>query len=509
MRFFDLQFYLGDEGVALVNGWRIALGQVPVRDFFEIIPPFSFMPTAAAFALFGPTLATARALTLLYALLLMLSLDGLAGTLTKDLRFRSAAVLLAVPLGVFHYPMPSHHWLATLLQIWAILALFKGVSLGGHWAWGLLAGAFAALAVFTLQDQGSYFVLALCLFFFPWVADRAARRRTFIAWSAGGVAVLAAFALYLLPRVNLGEIWYQWFTFPSQNYQRIAGNASTFLGGWSELLSYVNGPVFSTHPFQTFGFIILMAFVFVLPFCGALSALVALKGGDVRWKIGGLSAGFIAAYATCLHRWALLNLVWAAPFALVLTLLGLSRATGAKNLVLRWGAWTALATILGAALVFSVAGFVEASVYKTFQVVTPAGTWRTQNPEHAKVVQGAVDAIEAIVPKSCRLLCVGFTPLLNFMTLRPCPTPWNYYLFGYNTEAQAQETITALQKKPESYVCMVRRKLAEAGGDAFGRYLLANYSIVWQNEEFLLLAPTTTQGKRPANNQPQPPAIKK
>jgi hypothetical protein len=505
LRLFDLQFILGDEGVALVNGWRIALGQVPVRDFFEIIPPFSFMPTAAAFALFGPTLVAARVLTLIYGLLLMLSMDALVGTVAKDLRFRTVAVLLAVPLGVFYYPMPSHHWVVNLLQVWALLALFEGVRRSNHWAWGLLAGALSALAVFTLQDQGSYFVLALCLFFFPWINNRASMRRVFFAWMAGGVGILSAFAIYLLPRVSLERIWYQWYTFPRQNYGKIAENTGTFFRGWGwrELISSWNGNVFAIHPFQTCGLFILLGFVSLLPFLGLLSALTALKDREIRWKAGGLMAGLLAAYGTCLHRWALLNLVWAAPFALVLALFALLRATGAKNPVLcQRSAWAMLALLSAAALAFSATHFVLASSYQTFPVVTPAGTWRTQNPNHAHSVQGAVDAVLAIVPGDGKLLCIGFTPLFNFMTQRPCPTQWNYYLFGYNTEAQARATITAVQGPPSAYVCMVKRYLAEAGGDAFGRYLLANYSIVWQNEEFLLLAPTTTQGKRRANNQP-------
>ena len=71
--FFDYGYIHGDEGVALMGGWRIALGEHPYLDYLEFFPPFSLLPTALFFLLFGANFLTARILVLCYAILLIFS----------------------------------------------------------------------------------------------------------------------------------------------------------------------------------------------------------------------------------------------------------------------------------------------------------------------------------------------------------------------------------------------------------------------------------------------------
>jgi hypothetical protein len=119
----DLKPLVGDEGVLAMDAWRINQGQVPQRDFFELIPPVAAYVQAAVFYILGPSVLSLRLLGALYGVALLV-LAWVAGRLyLKNPLFISLPLALLIPFGVGVWPFASHHWLADIFLLAALLAL--------------------------------------------------------------------------------------------------------------------------------------------------------------------------------------------------------------------------------------------------------------------------------------------------------------------------------------------------------------------------------------------------
>ena len=208
---FDMKLLPGDEGVALMNGWRLSMGEVPHRDFFVIVPPVSFLPTAAAFKLFGPSVAAGRTLAFLMAIALVLLVDLLVRKFGGGFFMRLLSLSVLVPYGVSYWPIPSHHWWADIFCLLSAVLLVSALDASSAGpvrrtrAISLFAGISAALAALSLQDQGAYFIL-LVSGFLAWrsfapggAAEEKASCRGVLGFAAAGVLLtVIPFAGWLL-----------------------------------------------------------------------------------------------------------------------------------------------------------------------------------------------------------------------------------------------------------------------------------------------------------------------
>ncbi len=476
----------GDEGIAAVDAWRLLRGEVPHADFFEIVPPVSFLPTALAFRLFGATVAAERGLSLLYALLLAVGCERLLARFTKDLTARALVVAFLVPFGVLNWPMPSHHWAATLLQVYALLALHAALRGPRPLAWSAAAGALAGWAGLSLQDQGALFALLVPLLGFPWVAEAARRRRLLAGWLLGLASAAAPVLLWLLSRVPPGELLRQWVLFPASQYATV--NSSQFAFPWREIASALTGPGFREAPLVMAAYAVTQCFTTLLPpaSLAAATALLLRRRGDELAEAGLLAGGALALVLTCLRRYMLTNLFWAAPVPLVLVAWAASAAAGpGRRPALRWlargGAWVVTAACLLAAFHF---GAVSSSPARTVTVRGPAGALRFTDPYRGGQLQELLDAVEREVPPGAPLFCRGYIPLVNFLALRPNPTRYTFFVPPYNTADQGAEWVRSLRRG--GVVWGVSQTDRSRFLDGSGLYVVANYEPVWSNREFIL-----------------------
>lgn len=200
---------LWDLGYLLDTAWRVALGQVPYRDFPLVHPPLTFLIQAGILRVFG------RHYTLVigYAALA----GGLATLLTWRILHRFLAgspgksepwwlafllALPAIPLGIYSvYPHPIYDCdcvLALLLALWLLLRTEPGSS----WRAAFLAGAACVVPLFAKQNIGLPFLatvavahLLLCSLEFRKTAA-SARFRVFRTVPAAVLAgILGALAL--------------------------------------------------------------------------------------------------------------------------------------------------------------------------------------------------------------------------------------------------------------------------------------------------------------------------
>ncbi len=486
-RLFDFGYIHGDEGVALMGGWRIFLGQLPGRDFFEIFPPLSFLPTALFFKLFGPNFFAERLLALVYAVCLIAAGDDLLRRLTRSTLARWALASFLIPFGVLQWMLPSHHWLVDILQLLALSCLLRAYSGRPPWRWGMAAGALIALACFTMQDQGGYLAVALLVLFFPLIDDRRLRKCLFLAWLVGGATVAAGFALYLLPHVPLSELIYQWLIFPATRYRGSPGNTGSLLGlGWQEIGSPAWRSSLKLYADYTLAQTVFSLVLPLLPVAAVVILAVEPRAGGRAAVSGLLFAGWLAFVGGCLHRLAQTNLIWAAPLFLVVVAAfsgaGMERGDRRRRLA---GQALAVGMIcLGVA--YAAGNYRRIGAMDKVQVSGPAGTLTVPARSTESSMQLVIDAIEKVVPREDSLFCTEYNPEINFWTQRRNPTPYNLFISpNFNTRQQAEEVIDVLSRRADIYVLIFIPLLS--ANDRLGSWILNNYQVVWRFPWALLM----------------------
>lgn len=475
---------LGDEGVISLGAWRILRGEVPYRDFFEIIPPLPLLAQAALFKIAGVTVAASRALAVLYSALLAFAVWGLPARLLRSSKLRALPVATLVSCGVASWLLPSHHWLADVLALLALAAALRAAQ-ARRSAWAFAAGAAAGACALTLQDQGA--LLAAGLFLWLGLAsERGARGRLAGAALAGAAAAAAPVALWLLPREPLSTLAYDWIVFPLTRYGSLPGNAGAFAGAWREVARAWG----SAHGPARLVLLSLLtaksALVLLLPAAGAAAVAWGLWKGprEERRRAALLAVALAAFYLPALRRPGLVNFQWALPAG------ALAFAWGAQRLAAEGGPGRRRivgSVVTALLLVFAGAGL--ASLPAAWSgggrfVRSPAGTVGPLPAARVRSVQGLLDALGSETRPEEPVFCAGFLPMVNVLALRPAPAPLNVFVPpGYTTPAQVEAVIAALESKGVRWVV---RPSGLSGGDRWDSYLADRFRPVYGDGRYEL-----------------------
>ena len=477
--------YLGDEGVACMAGWRVAQGQTPVADFFQLETPLSAYTLGLAFKTFGATVGTSRLLGFLYGLLLIALAHSLAKVFLHSPLAKAAALAFLIPFGVGAWPFASHHW---AVDLWLMLALWLLVREAPSWelAGPVLAGAAAAIGALCLQDQGGYALLAVAILV-PMALPSGRRLRFLGAW-AGGAAVVSVTALaFLLREVSLHRMIQDWVLFPFARYGGLQGSMLAQGGGWKEVFGGLSWVQFLTAPLYISGALLSYAFLFVLPGAALASGSLSVwKGWLPKRRSAALCAMALAFVGGAFHRWALMNLVWAAPVLAILAAVSLDRWQDSPRAVLRLGSrWTA-GVILAVLCTFGVAGVVRQSSALAFTLDAPTGTLHTFDRDQAASLQSFIDAIQERVPAGAPCFMWGYIPMANFLTGHPNPTRYNIFLTSppYNTPAQIRDWMDTLDGNHIQWG--FSHAFPVGPNDPVAPYLASRYDAVWTNGAFTL-----------------------
>lgn len=490
---FDYRCLPGDEGLMVQLAWKISEGQVPHADYFFSVPPVSFLLLGAWFKIMGVNVLAERVFVFAQAVALVALCDALLRRYTANLLARSVIWTFLIPVGVYAWPIPSYHWIVAIFQLGAALAILNSRSAGGNLRWGIAAGALTALACLSLQDQGGFYLIGLLLFYFPSIQDHAIRRRIFRSWAFGGLVITGAFAIYLLPNVSATELYHQWIEFPiAGGYQKVPGNEPTYWKTLSEIGNHQWRLAFANMPWAVgseAALALLLAGLHI-----AVPAIFILSLRD-HWqtpdRIGVLGALAVSFFGSCLHRYSLTNLVWAAPALILVSAWGISRLTEQENLRKRAAGWTSAILIIAIAVSFGIGNLRMASSAATVEISGRAGTLRSFGFSEEARVRHYVAAVEEHVPPDAPLFCTGFIGVVNFLTLRPNPTRHTLFV-EFNTEKHAEEVIESLRTQPRSYVLL---SLPFDMNGALGQFLLYHFRPVWRNSDAILLEPRHGEGQ--------------
>ena len=224
--FFRYVEWLGDEGVVLNAAEKILRGERLYGDFFEFLPPGSFLIGTAWMQLIGSSLASIRVL----AIGVIVAIAALTYVATRlACRYPLLAALLTVTWVVQSqgvWTVVSHHWFATAASMASGVALLSalrglGASVPGNSRDGdaalLLAGLFAGVTAMITSTQGAFLCLAALGLAASWPDRLRAVLRV-----AGGVAIFPLGALvYLGVTGSIAAAFYDTVVFPLRHYSAI------------------------------------------------------------------------------------------------------------------------------------------------------------------------------------------------------------------------------------------------------------------------------------------------
>jgi hypothetical protein len=309
----------------------------------------------------------------------------------------------------------------------------------------------------------------------------------FRSWAVGGLAIVGLFTAYLLPKVSAAELYRQWIEFPvTGGYQKVAGNEPTYWKDLSEIGNEQWRLAFGNMPWHTASESALVLLMAVLQVAVVAIFILSIVN---RWqttaRIGVLGALAVSFLGSCLHRYSLTNLVWAAPALILVVAWGISRLAQQPSLRQRATGWAGAILVIAIAAAFGIGNLQIASAAATVKIVGRAGTLRSFGFSNEARIRHYVAAVEQHVPLDAPLFCTGYIGVVNFLTLRPNPTR-HPQLVEFNTEEHAQEVVEALRAHPRSYVLLT---LPFDMDGALGQFLLYNFRPVWKDAGAILLMP--------------------
>jgi hypothetical protein len=207
----------GDQWLFAQSGARIVAGQLPYRDFLEMLAPGTDLLYAALFSLFGQLVVIENALTLTIGVILAWLVARISHSVL-DGKLAFTAVLLVLLIS-FRYAMgANHHWFSALWALAAIASVIESRSLLRI----AIAGAFCGVSSCFTQTRGLAVVVGLAAFFW-WESSTTGLRRSML-WKRPLVlltayaAVVSLVLCYFLATIGPYQVFASIVLFPAKYY---------------------------------------------------------------------------------------------------------------------------------------------------------------------------------------------------------------------------------------------------------------------------------------------------
>jgi hypothetical protein len=333
----------GDQWLFAQSGARVAAGQLPYRDFLEMLTPGTDLIYAGAFLAFGQKFVIANLLFLAVALVFVYLLASIARAVLDD-ELTLLAVAITVFVGLRLTMDATHHWFSAVAAFAALTIVLRHRSR----ARVMMAGAFCGLSSLFTQTRGLAVLLALAFFFWWEARNREAAdhpfRKQLPLLLATYVAVVAAGLSYFFFSVGPRAVFDAIVLFPARYYGSYNA-ASRFWEPWGEWSS--NGGHLS-------GFIAAL-FLRVLPLVYLVFPFAIKRdpqlSNEVRERLVLIAVVGSALFLEVINSASLIRLAVTFPLALILALWTLNR----HRLLSRKLAAAGLFVLVGFAVIETVA----------------------------------------------------------------------------------------------------------------------------------------------------------
>ena len=427
-----------DEGTLMTNAVRVAEGELPFRDFFEVSGLGTFYWLAIFFKLLGTTWLASRICLLLTTTGIVVLLFYLARRLRFGTGLMPAIFFVAVSRD--HWNMISHHMDSTLFGLLAF-ALFL-LWMGAPRPFILfLAGAAAGLTTWCMLTKGALLCLSLVLLL--GILYRGGSRLRGLLTLLGGYVLVIVSVLALFWRAGgLPGLIDDNLLWPLANYTGV--NAAPYGLGFRQLcwdslggfrLAFPPVTTMAVSAFLAVPFLVVLGLpvllaILCLPYRRVAFGRAALP----YWLAGG------AFWLSEMHRIDLGHLVFGCPIFVILAFYLWSQASGK----LAHGALQLVATCT---FVLAMQNPLVALSAFT-KIYTPRGVVRDVFSEDLPVLQFLNERIKPGEP----IFVYPYTPVYYFLSAARNPTRYSTLVYGFNTEAQFRDAVRSLETNNVRYV---------------------------------------------------------
>jgi hypothetical protein len=301
----------GDQIGFFEDGSRMALGQLPYRDYFKIVSPGTDLTYAFLIKIFGVQMWIPN--------LLMASLAALTAllmTLITSRLVRGAIIVLPGLLLASFILLAStdatHHWFSTIAILAALLVMMDGNTLPRV----ALAGALSGVAACFTQSKGAMAVTAFVVYLAAYANSRSEilpNGRWKKSLLLGGVAagVFAAVNLYFIQAAGLRTWLYCLIVYPLRYYPSpTINNWRVLIDGFPSHAGLITWAVFSF----VYATVPLVYFVFLI----GKRRLLKEEGGERRDKLLLVAMTGLAMFLAVASSPSLKRLATVSPPAMIL-----------------------------------------------------------------------------------------------------------------------------------------------------------------------------------------------
>jgi len=428
-------FELGDEGTIIDGGVRVAEGQVPFRDFFDLIGPGSFYWLAIFFKLLGTTWFATRVAWFLVFFSTNLILVHLARSLGLGLEAVILFVTTSFPLAY----TSSHHVDSNFLAILSF-ALFLRWIRTRHLSLIFLVGATVGLTACFMQHKG-----ALLLLSFIAIMAISHRRephfaRSAMALAGGCVLVLASVVALYWSAGAIPDLIYTNIVWPATNYSSINhvpygyGLKVYFWRPWYNALkaAFSPAPAVVVIGILTVPFLVVVALPFLLAFVAAVRRRRAFTHSTLPYWIAGFALWLSEA-----HRTDYVHLALGSP---VLLLLGFYFAEGSQGRMAR-----NCRQAVAVCAVFLAAVNLLLTLSARIRLNTRRG------PVYVSAPDAVLDFLDSHTAPGDPVFLYPHLSVYYFLSATTNPTRYGALTYRMNTDAQFQEVTKSLDTARPRY----------------------------------------------------------
>jgi hypothetical protein len=332
----------GDQWLFAQSGARIVAGQLPYRDFFEMLTPGTDLVYACSFVLFGQRFVIANILFLFVPLVFVYLVTIVARAVLDD-ELTLLSVAITVFIGLRLTMDASHHWFSAVAAFAALASVLRARSLRRI----MMAGTFCGLSSLFTQTRGLAVVLALAAFLWWEARDRKAPDHTFrnrlLVLLAAYLTVLGVGLSYFIVTAGPYTLFDAIVLFPVKYY----GSYNPVTRLWEPLVGWSrSGEQFPGFIAKLFLHALPLVY-FLLPF--------DIKGDtacntDIKAKLVLIATVGSALFIEVINSASLVRLVVASVLAIILALWMLNR----HKLLPKWVGITALLVLVGLSIVETV-----------------------------------------------------------------------------------------------------------------------------------------------------------
>lgn len=498
--FIRILWRIGDEGI-LVNGAQlVAQGALPYRDFIEVMGPASFYWLGLFFKLFGVNIYVARGVLLLTASFTIIMLYWMTRRIYQG-PFDILPSFFFLVIGIPLWPGTNHHWDSDFFGLLAIGAFFLWQD-RGRWWFLALAGVLSGLTSCFIQQKGVFLIMALSLAILC-NAYRSGEAKSSTVSRIG--ILLGAFIgvgcfvlLFFFLSGGLPDLIYANLIWPLSNYSNV--NICPYGFGLMELIflnysnyfmklvpSFLNYTVTNLFLIPLWVIYYLSLLIFVLIVISCIQKLnrdrIFNSFMIVYWMVG------FALLISELHRKDITHLIYGSPILLILLfviwnycfenkkflkILGFSLLT--MSLVL-FGSFNALIALSANEKIVSrqgiLYGFKQDLALKFLIEHTKPGDYAFVYP---------------------------YYPMYYFLADVKNPTRYFTLISNFHTDAQFNEVIEDLKRKPVEYVLwdtlvsgatlktwFPQYERSSEGSVHLERYLEDHYEVIGKENGFKIL----------------------